>query len=78
MESQDVKQDDPDGMPLIIEGDYSEYSYYDLFKPIKQLGAGAYGNVYLCVTKNGKKKVAIKVVDIENKTQTDEEVKYCK
>ena len=78
MESQDIKYDDQDGMPLIKEGYDLKYSYFELFKPLKKLGSGAFGNVYLVETKNGKRKLAIKVVDIENNTQTEQEEKYCK
>ena len=78
MESQDMKYNDQDGMPVIKEGHDLKYSYFELFKPLKKVGSGAYGNVYLVETKIGKRKLAVKVVDIENKTETELEANYCK
>jgi serine/threonine protein kinase len=40
------------------------------------LGSGSYGRVYLGQTKNGKKKVAIKIVDI-GEVKSEKEQEYC-
>ena len=64
-------------MPIFEEGDILNYFHYEFFREIKKLGSGGYGRVILAETKNGKKKVAIKIVDVE-KVETEQEAKLCK